>query len=695
MFNRLRQTFSRDNRLLLVFASLMLVISLVIAAIFYFKDEQVDHRVGLMRTMNLAAEDFAAGLLHLSLNSSAPSHRQQEQGLGRLHQAFRSYQFISQQLSANGEDRQLNEAIESVSRQLDLLQQSHHESPAFRASMLTLSRHVRILEQRLGGELEEQRQMQNLWFAGALFVCLAIMLSLGGAVVYSERHRSRLDEALRESQRRFLKLTKHIDEIFWLEDVQAGKLLYVSPAFEKITGRSVQTVMQDVARWFDFIHPEDRQKVAIVREEALTRPMNMEFRILCPDGSIRWINDRIFPLVDGAKSNKKATSIASIARDITDQRELTLQLFQAQKMDSLGQLTGGVAHDFNNLLTVVLTNAELLAARLAKEPQLASIAVMIVRAAERGASLNQQLLAFSSKQQLQPKVVNLPQLLSETVSLLSRTLGESYQIHLQLPDKPLFVRVDPGQLQNSLVNLCLNSRDAMPGGGSISIAMRRVGKTDSLVSEQDSVHLRIKDNGCGIPAELIERVFEPFFTTKGPAKGTGLGLSMVFGFVRQSGGKIRIASKVGKGTSVHIYLPLCRPSYAGLEQNPGEPEAARQALILLVEDDSLVRNSTARILTETGYRVLEAAHGEEALELLMLRSDIELLFTDVVMPGKYNGFELAEQARSIHPHIATLVTSGYTGNNGDMTGYTDLLQKPYKSETLLARIRKLLNSSAN
>ncbi|MEO8278517.1 MAG: ATP-binding protein [Ideonella sp.] len=396
--------------------------------------------------------------------------------------------------------------------------------------------------------------------------------------------------------------------------------------------------------------------------------------------------------------NQTADSLQHQRSDIA---ELNARLQQAQRMEAIGQLTGGVAHDFNNLLTVVLGNAELLAELNGDNPPHRKLAESIVGAAQRGADLTRGLLAFARKQALDPKAVDVNALLANIDPMLRRTLGEHIEIELIRAAGLWPALVDPGQLENALLNLCLNSRDAMPGGGRLTLETANI-RLDTEYAQRHVdvtpgayVMVAVSDSGDGIAPENLTRVFEPFYTTKEKGKGTGLGLAMVYGFVKQSSGHIAIYSEIGQGTSVKLYLPRMRSD----QGQPAEPEARIATVggsetILLVEDDEAVRSYAQAALRSFGYSVIEAADGASALALLRQNDRIDLLFTDVVMPGGMNGRALADAARELRPALRVLYTSGYTENaivhHGRLDADAQLLSKPYRRSDLDRAVRAAL-----
>ena len=387
-------------------------------------------------------------------------------------------------------------------------------------------------------------------------------------------------------------------------------------------------------------------------------------------------------------------------RDLTDKIAAEERIRQTEKMEAVGQLTGGIAHDFNNILTVITGTIEILADAVAKEPELVTIAKMIDEAASRGADLTGHLLAFARKQPLQPRETDLNTLIIETVKLLRPTLGEQIEIESLFEDESCLATVDANQLATALLNLAINARDAMPDGGKLILETRSAVLDENYASLHSEVRpgryalIAVSDTGTGIPAGILDKVFDPFFTSKAPGKGTGLGLSMVYGFVKQSAGHIKIYSEEGHGTTIKIYLPpgtgaSLAPEAATAPAIPGGHET-----ILVVEDDKLVRDSVLTQLRSLGYVTLEAANGAEALAVIEAGHQFDLLFTDVIMPGAMNGRQLANEVEKSKPGLKVLFTSGYTENaiihHGRLDTGVLLLAKPYRKSDLAGMIRTAL-----
>lgn len=389
-------------------------------------------------------------------------------------------------------------------------------------------------------------------------------------------------------------------------------------------------------------------------------------------------------------------------RDVTEQRRIADELRQAQRLEAIGQLTGGIAHDFNNLLTVVMGNAELLNILLPKGSTESELASTVFEAATRGAEMTQRLLAFARKQALSPQTVDLDQLVGSVESLLRRTLGEHIHIDVVRTEGLWKALVDPGQLENALLNLAINARDAMPQGGRLLIETANAHLDADYaflhpgVRPGDYVMLAVSDTGHGMTPEVQKRLFEPFFTTKPKGQGTGLGMPMVHGFIKQSNGHVAVYSEVDKGTVIRIYVPRKDgPATEKRQHLEEQVPVGRGESVLLVEDDPFVRHYATTLLTGLGYKVVIAVNGPDALDKLREHPEVQLLFTDVIMPGGLNGKELADRVKEIHPRLPVLFTSGYTDNGIVHHGRLDpdvlLLPKPYRRSTLARRVREAID----
>jgi PAS domain S-box-containing protein len=506
----------------------------------------------------------------------------------------------------------------------------------------------------------------------------------------SKRTRQALNQEIEERQRIF----ETSQDLIMVTD-PTGNLVQVSPSAMTILGYEPAAMIGHSA--VDFIHADDlestREEMRAARRGRLMR--NFEARFVHRDG-------QAVTLTLMGTWSEPVRRHFFVGRDLTEKRAAEAQFRQAQKMEAIGQLTGGVAHDFNNILTVITGTIGILSEAVADSPQLTAIAKMIDEAAERGAGLTKHLLAFARKQPLQPREIDVNALVLETAKLLYPTLGEQIEIAPLLAADAWTALVDPSQLSTAILNLALNARDAMPAGGKLAIETNNVyldegyANMHNEVTVGNYVMIAVSDTGTGISAENLEKVFDPFFTTKEVGKGTGLGLSMVFGFVRQSGGHIKIYSEEGHGTSVKIYLPRA----TGLHQTAAEALAFSRVeggneIVLVVEDDALVRKYVVTQIESLGYTTLEASNAAEALEVIGKTATIDLLFTDVIMPGPLNGRQLVDAALKQRPSLKTLFTSGYTENaivhHGRLDSGVLLLAKPYRKSELARMIRMALD----
>src|SRR6266851_3738966 len=423
-------------------------------------------------------------------------------------------------------------------------------------------------------------------------------------------------------------------------------------------------------------------------------PASFEYRIIRPDGTMRQVYRENELIRDEAGT---PLYLAGTIHDVTERRNTEHQLRQAQKMEAIGNLTGGMAHDFNNLLGIIVGNLDLARERVGSDDELCEIVDEALEATLRGADLTGRLLAFARRQPLRPVRIDVNKLVSDTMRLMRRLLGEDIEISLELAETIWPVTADPAQLEASLANLATNARDAMPKGGRLIIttANRRLdadyAAAHADVAEGDFVMIEVSDTGTGMSAEIISQVFDPFFTTKETGKGTGLGLSMVFGFLRQSGGHVNVYSEPDVGTTFRLYLPRMMTEALPREVAEARPvEPAAGETVLVVEDDPAVRRIVLRQLGEFGYRVLECDRAATALELLQ-REPVDLLLTDIVMPGGLDGIALARMAAERWPALKIVLTSGFpqarVDGNGELLGNMQLLSKPYRRAELAAALR--------
>ena len=462
--------------------------------------------------------------------------------------------------------------------------------------------------------------------------------------------------------------------------------LFVSDSITPLTGFEPSRFIEEPEIGLGRIHPDDVTAVVdCLMQASEVGAYACEYRWLCADGEYRRFLDQgvWVPGEEGTDGEIVGTLL-----DITDRRHLEEQLAQARKMEAVGQLTGGVAHDFNNLLTVVLGNADILLRKI-EEPKANRQLAAIRAAADRGQTLTRQLLAFSRRQQLNPEPVELNRLVKGFAPLLKQAVGEGVLLDLQQSQADVFVSVDPSHLENALLNLAVNARDAMSNEGRLTIRVERQSEPTDLGV------IVVSDNGAGMSADVRQKVFEPFYTTKEVGRGSGLGLSQVYGFVSQSGGQIDIDSQPGEGATFTLRLPIT-------EERPGREEHAEplemmpsgSERVLIVEDDPAVLSVCLDMLEGLGYRCDVAIDAPGALARLEADSSFEVLFSDVVMPGGVNGIELARRAQRIKPSLRILLTSGYVGESAlEEVHDFEVIEKPYRKSDLAERLRTVIGSA--
>jgi PAS domain S-box-containing protein len=469
---------------------------------------------------------------------------------------------------------------------------------------------------------------------------------------------------------------------------------FVSEGMAHAVGFPAARFVEDPDLWAERIHPDDRERVlAEVASIPSSGGMSTEYRWICADGSHRWFLDSAVLIRD---HQGQPQEIFGSCLDMSDRKRIEQQLFQAQKMEAVGQLTGGIAHDFNNMLTVVIGNLDALARALRGTGRNFGRAEMALTGALSCAELTRRLLAFARRQPLQPSPVHLGQMCRNVAKLLDRTLGERIRVEIRGGDAGLWhVLADPAQVESSLINLGVNARDAMTEGGTLTIETSNVrSSADADVPAGDFVLLSVTDTGVGMTPDVLERAVEPFFTTKNLGHGTGLGLSMVYGFVKQSGGHVKIESAPHRGTRVKLYLPRSEAAVqlpAAASETERAEVSGRDRTILLVEDDAGVRAVTAAMLKELQFTVIEADNGSHALDIVDREQEIDLLFTDIVMPGM-NGFELGRLARERRPQLPVLYATGYSASYTAPERGADVLAKPYRESDLLTKLRVLLGA---
>jgi PAS domain S-box-containing protein len=532
---------------------------------------------------------------------------------------------------------------------------------------------------------------------------LEFLGSVGGQIAFAIE-RKQAEDALRSAETKFRTLVEQLPAITYIaESGPGGRWEYVSPQIESLLGYSSQEWLELAHTWFNRVHPDDRERVLEAERvfEKTGQPLRNEYRLIARDGRVLWFRDEAVVVRRGSDARPM---MQGVLYDITEQRRLEDQLRQSQKMEAVGRLAGGVAHDFNNLLMVIQGHTGLLEERLAKGSTERRSVEQIQKSAERAAALTRQLLAFSRLQVMQPRVLDLNSVVAEVGKMLRRVIGEHIELILRYETEIGRVKADPGQIEQVLLNLAVNARDAMPEGGKLAI------ETFNLVMDEIAACripalkpgaytvLTVSDTGAGMDRETQSHIFEPFFTTKEKGKGTGLGLATVYGIVHQSGGQITVYSQPGQGATFRIYLPrVDAPADRGSGVRSRGTIPKGSETILLAEDETEVRELAREALQRGGYAVFEARDGAEALRLAeAFQGRIDLLVTDVVMPN-LGGPELAARLFSTRPGLKVLYMSGYsefisTGHGG-LGPDSYFLQKPFSLELLSQKVREVLDES--
>ena len=522
---------------------------------------------------------------------------------------------------------------------------------------------------------------------------LKIFASRAGA----EMDRQEMERKLQEAVDRYALATSSAEVGVWDWNIETNEF-YLDPNIRARLGFAEEEVATTAKGWLKHVHPEDRDRITEVARACVDGEIpeyELEHRSIHKDGSVRWSLVRGRVIRDGGGLPVRMVGTNT---DVTDRKQLESQLFQAKTMESVGLLAGGIAHDFNNLLTVILGLTREI--QNEDENELSDEIGDIQHAAERAALLTRQLLAFSRRQILQPKVLEPNQLITNLVGLVEKLLGEDIQVVTNLDSDIGYVKADPVQLEQIVMNLAANSRDAMPEGGQVTIETGNVDfdaqfvKTHPGSNEGSFVRIRLRDEGVGMDQATLDRIFEPFFTTKDSRAGTGLGLSMVYGIVKQSGGYVKADSEPEGGTAFEVYLPRVEKASTVSEATAPVTQQGAET-VLLVEDEPSLRRFVRKALEHAGYTVLEASNGEDALAVFRGREqEIQVILTDVVMP-KLGGTQLVEQIRKSRPEIGAVFMSGYTNQAHKHPPSTDpssaFIQKPFGIEELTAKLRGVID----
>lgn len=502
---------------------------------------------------------------------------------------------------------------------------------------------------------------------------------------------------------RFKDLVESLDAIVWEADAKTLRFSFVSPQAEHMLGYPVERWLEEDNFWVNLIHPADRAEAKALCEKAIAeqRDHEFEYRVITAEGGTVCLRDVVRVIPDPQTG---AVTLRGVMIDVTEQRMLEEHLRQSQKMEAIGRLAGGIAHDFNNALGVIMNYSEFLRDRLAHDDELLEDVAEIRRAAERAATLTRQLLAFSRKGIVSPAVIEINDLIASIGKLLRRMITEDIQLELELQPQLWNVKADPGHIEQVLVNLAVNAKDAMPNGGRLTIATANVDRIEDVGEDlpvphaQRFVRISVIDTGVGMSEEVAARAFEPFFTTKASGRGTGLGLATAYGIVEQAGGNFTVSSSPGKGSTFEVLLPATKEPESEQEVALPQPDEVkgRGQTVLVVEDEAGIRRLTRRILERNGYSVMEAAAPSEAFEIFEATGCMDLLLTDVVMP-QMSGKELVEKlnARGYSPPV--LFMSGYPddqiADRGVPAPGVALVHKPFLQAELLEQVHSALDDA--
>jgi PAS domain S-box-containing protein len=604
------------------------------------------------------------------------------------------------------------EALHSIRLGSNLMDQLRQQSQAIIDAQTNAYR-----AEQLG--LKRQTWIASIAFAGGIIACLALiawLFTIRGREVHARRAlegelralNMELEDRVQERTGQVKKagvllnsVVENLPDMVLLKELDGDGFRYilVNAAGERLLGRGRDEIIGKTER--DLFPAREAETVVKSNKAVLEsgKPRSFTERKMTTPTGVRIVETRMVPIANGQGT---PVLLLAIIRDVTDSRARETQLRQLQRMDAIGRLTGGVAHDFNNLLAIIHGNSELLRDGMADGSDSAEMMDDVIGAAGRGAELVRRLLAYARMQHLESEAIDLNARLPNVISLLHRVLGENVVVRSKPAEGLWLATVDSTQVDDALVNLAINARDAMPGGGTLTIETANIQLDEDYASSHvevrpgDYIMLAVSDTGTGMPQDVIERAFEPFFTTKEEGQGTGLGLSQVFGWVKQSGGHIKIYSELGHGTTIKLYLPRAESEFEAkpAAPDPGTPKGDER--ILVVEDNPNVRKTVIRQLHDLGYRTIEAESGARALELTRNGLEFDLLLTDVIMPGGMTGYQLADELRADRPDLKILFTSGYTelaASNGSSARNDPLLSKPYRKQDLGRAVRTALDAS--
>ncbi|MBW8782430.1 MAG: response regulator [Verrucomicrobia bacterium] len=558
----------------------------------------------------------------------------------------------------------------------------------------------------VSGSIGEERAVESLKHGATDYILKDRLNRLPAAIHRALREaterlrRKQAEAALQQSEARFREMAETIRDVFWMTDADCRRRIYASPAYAQVWGCSSSELGSDPTGWLIALAAEDRASAEdALRQLADGGLYRATYRILRADGTERWIEDRGFPVFDDRHRLVRAVGVAV---DVTERRQLEAQFQQSQKLETIGRLAGGMAHDFNNILTVVLGQVSFLLDHQPLQPATVEALELVYTASDRAAGLIRQWLLFSRNRAPRREPVNLNTAVEEITAMLRRLLGETISVTVESSPQALWIVAENGMIEQVLMNLAVNARDAMPRGGKLTLHLDPAPDSSAAPASATArpghfARLAVSDTGAGISADVLPRLFEPFFTTKPEGHGTGLGLTLVKTMVERHGGWVEVESRLQAGTTFAVFLPRMDPPPAETSLTMTETTAGRgHETILLVEDDTNVREFAAAMLQRLGYAVLQAKSGDQALAVWHRHAQkISLLLTDVVLPGDLSGVALLSRLQTEKPDLKAVIVSGYPGETVDkVPASVRFLHKPYLPKTLAQAVRAALDNTS-
>lgn len=557
-----------------------------------------------------------------------------------------------------------------------------------------------VLNAEVAGETPRKPGVRCYWMVSYFPIGVTDGRMTGvGVIVVETTERKRAEEALRESEAKFRQLAEQIQDVFWITNKDMSEIIYASPAYEKIWGRSVEDLYHNPKEWIDAILLQDRQHVIDTYDKLAkgVAAVSVEYRLRRPDGSVRWILDRGYPVYnEGGQLYRRA----GIAKDVTDSKQVEAQLLQTQKMEAIGQLAGGIAHDFNNFLGCIIGYGELALMDAAGNTAAQENLQEVLRASHRAKELVQQILMFSRRQEQERKLIKLQPVIKETLKLIRASLPVAIEIRADILAETPTVLADATQIQQIIMNLATNAVHAMKGRGQLRVELKTVGVNEEVALTKPDLRvgryvvLSVSDTGCGMDRATRERAFEPFFTTKAPGEGTGLGLPVVHGIMKSHDGAIHVDSEPGKGSAFHLYFPVYQDSVPEAEPQKGSIPRGHGENILFVDDEPLLAVLGQKLLERAGYNVIVKTSGLEALGAFRAEAArYDMVISDLTMPN-ISGTELAAELLKIRPDIPIILATGFAGSMNlarvQMLGVRELLMKPLSALSLTEAVRRAL-----